>query len=419
MCASFASSCFHVSDIIFCSSALDTIISRLYDQLNTSSAEFYSEDDVDSLLAALKMMNVPQVSSRLALWSETALTGEDVASPLVFHPQEKLFRTIMGSRITDMDKLSAASLVLQLAFQNQRFSPYFKDPLYLMTFLDHHFGLERAGEHHAGSIADAFEATSSPFLHPPPDFDITQMNFLESMGGSLRGGKPIRLRLNSLFFINWIGSDNFDAAGEAMEHHQRSEFCANFAAIYTNLRNDHRYVTCYLQILLRMANSPIWRPYMRLTHWGTLELLYSRYPNLHLEPLNACLCNEGLIPSLSELDDGDVITKLWLRIIWRQPFETLSPKLINSIRTATLEVLRRDGEAAMDEFEGLINPGHDGFGAFMYAAQEGQDPEKKESIRRRESMFQQLCDEAVRMLSPGPIADSPLSLGPTELLSDE
>jgi len=177
---------------------------------------------------------------------------------------------------------------------------------------------------------------------------------------------------------------------------QRSEFCSDLASVGNVIPSDSLFVSYYSEILFQMANSYIWRPYLLLDQWRSLEFLSTRCT--YLEPLDRCLLNEALIPSLSQM--GDEIVKSWLKVVWRQSFETLPPNLLAQIRAATLGVFSREGEAAVEEFKALIDFDQNELGTLM-------DSARLESVRRRQSIFQELYEEAQNMFD-GDFADSPI-----------
>lgn len=242
---------------------LDTIINRLYKQLNKAFRNVDSQEEMNHLLAALGMMNNTQVASRLTVWSDKVLADEMATSTATVHPQEKLFSTIMELRTNTLDKWPAARLALQLPHRNKTL---FKDSKYLITFLEHHFLLERDGHDQTGPIADALETlVSSESDHPQP----YRLSF-ESMRTSLKSERPIRLRCNALLVIHRSHCD-FDGPELVLEEHQREEFCADMAAVGLDLIDDPRYKSAYPKIFLRMVNSQVWQPQLEhlLTCFGS------------------------------------------------------------------------------------------------------------------------------------------------------
>ena len=182
---------------------------------------------------------------------------------------------------------------------------------------------------------------------------------------------------------------------------QRSDFCFDLASVGNDLRMDPRFVSCYLEILLRMANSNIWRPHLLSEQWQSLEHLSTKYTDS--ESLYRCLLNETLIPSLSEMGGG--IMKSWLKVVWQQAFETLPPNLISQIRVATLELFLQDGETVMEEFKALIDLDQQRLGTLRYVA---SDALAAASIRQRGSIFQELCDEAQHIFDGEDAPPSPV-----------
>lgn len=356
------------------SPGLDRIIFRLYNELNDSFCNPSSPQGYDNdFMLALRIMNTPQLAHRIVAWSK----AEWPTPPSWIDSQEILFSSIMESSMGEMMKWSAARLTLRLACHGQSF----RSANHLIEFLDYHFLLEKYGEDHAEHIANAFQAFAGDSLRRPIKLHFIQGDLLEGIQRSVRPERPTRLRQNAEYFIYWIGRRRFDDLGLAMEPRERAEFCSDFPVLGVDMLENPR-------VIFRMANSDVWRPHLSLAHWRALERLHSRCPELLLDQ---CLGNRTLIPSLWALEDGPTITKLWLRVVWRNSFEQLGVEIVDNIRWATLEILLRDGDTALDGFLALITPDQNQISAETdYGAVE-------HSVKQRSVILNQLWDEAGRL----------------------
>lgn len=82
-------------------------------------------------------------------------------------------------------------------------------------------------------------------------------------------------------------------------------------------------------------------------------------------------------------------------MVWRCSFEQLGTELVGILRAATLEVLRREGESAVEEFGGLISAKKTRITFRRSAAK------YEESAQRRKAILdlQELMDEVERTSS--------------------
>lgn len=395
-----------IADNILQSQGLDGIIGRLYMQLVDSFRSPGDSDDASHLVEALRMMNTPELASRMVVWSQKHskwLTPEGGANSLL----EK----VLNSKMNFSDRRTTACLVLGLAYPEYSVPPrdWIEIGKFLADFLDHFFALEARGEDQDGPIADAYEVLRHLGWGFSLDLDFANGHLLEGIRRSVKPNKPTRLRCNVIHFIFWLVDESEDLIKleQAMQPDQWAEFSSDCAILGAEIAKDgdSRSKDCYFDVSLRMANSEIWRPDMVLAHGRTLERMPSGYMD---SSLSECLMNEELIPSLQQLNDGAMITRLWLAVVWGCSFERLDNNLIDVIRAATLDVLRREGESAVKGFGSVITAKENTLLCRSSAAEYG------ESARRRQEILQELNEGGGRTHSTGGLLSfSPFFFSPS------
>lgn len=259
-----------------------------------------------------------------------------------------LSQAIISSGVDDSIKWDAARLAFKIGFRDAEPGGACGDAAVALAFIEYHFCLERDGEHHYDSVADAFVALShcSRWIH----FRLTDGPFIEGLSSALKSDKPPRLRRMALLFIRWVRDQFFDLTLDSVE---RSLLCSNIAAVANQLEEGENAINrCCLTILLRMAHSQTWRPHLVPAHWKALQQLSSRYDDGY-GTMQQCLNDHGLIKHLRDNENWDALT-LWMKVVWTR-FELLGPGVLDQVVETTLELFHREGMTLVEEFQALID----------------------------------------------------------------
>lgn len=323
----------------YCSSASADIAKRLYDGLSRTFRTPTSSRMIDRSLDALRV---------LACWQKQSKTDIEQHQRLSY----ALSQSIISSWIDDNLKWDAARLAFHIGFRDTEPGGACGEAAVALAFLEYHFSLENYGESHYDSVADAFVALShcSHLMH----FKLTDGPFLQGLSCALESDKPPRLRRTALLFIRWVRDQFFDSTLDSvMDAAQRSAICCNIAAIANQLEEGETAINrCCLTILLRMAHSLTWRPYLVLDHWKALQRLSSRYADLS-GTMQQCLNDADLLKYLRGDEYEEALT-LWMKVVWTR-FELLSPEVLEQVVETTLDLFHREGMPLVEEFQALID----------------------------------------------------------------
>jgi len=221
----------------------------------------------------------------------------------------------------------AARLAVCGAFERNVESspPLVGEPKEVLKFLDHHLGLQGAGEDRTSSITSALE----PFLiklssgrWPDPlvvecisRFDCASPSFVSGMRSIMCPNNTFDLRWRAAGLMALISNQWFDSPAPVMESEEISEFCEHLAVyIIDDALHGDVVQRCSVTILFGMLRSPDWRRHIATRFWSVFA--YCAKVDEELGSVKWCLQNAvELLEFARSLPDGEGL-KWWYGTLW-------------------------------------------------------------------------------------------------------
>jgi len=291
-----------------------------------------------------------------------ALEAMELIAPLskeeISRNSYDLFRVIMRipvSPYTREKKWEASRLALQGAYKCDKFLPSVEDPQEILTFLEYHFELAgKGGQDHNEPIQNALRAlvhSPGPTIEVLRRFDPTQPSFVHNICRLFQNDKPPHLCKAALLFLPLVGDRWFDAPHPIMGPGQMIGLCMDLASVVDRFEHTHDVQKAFLAVLLRMINSPHWRPHIVPENWRLLEY-FTLVPDDDI-PLRSCIDNPELIDAISALKNPDVLA-LWLVVLcWK--YEELIPQVQKRLKAVMKEIIPGDNRPHLDACLSMIN----------------------------------------------------------------
>jgi hypothetical protein len=254
-----------------------------------------------------------------------------------------LFHVVMQSSISQENKRKASRLSLHGAYKHGDSPPPVGDPEDILAFLAIRFDLATKRDQNQYEpvqdepIQDALRAlayTSDPVtIDALKRFILTEPSFVSGICYVYQANKPLELRKAALFFLPFIGDRWFNARDPIMEPDQMKDFCVNWASAVDVIEHTADVQKAILAVLLRMINSPRWRPYIVLDKWDLLKY-FTSVPD-DFQPLKRCIDNPGLTDTISNVGNPAAM-KHWLTILWLK-HKRLNTQVREELETVTKE----------------------------------------------------------------------------------
>ena len=241
-----------------------------------------------------------------------------------------LFKTIMASDdLTDRD-WEAARLAAYGAFHGHHLRET-GDPKEILKFLDHHVGLEGAGEGHGSDVLSALliiicqqYAYGIDLLgfKCAREFNWASPPFVRGVRSVMQPHSLQNLRYHMVALVALV-SDwwfNFSVPIPIMEPEGMSEFCENLALLMDEVVHDLRLKTWSVTLIFGMLRSPDWRKHVVPRLWSVLAysngMEWKELTVKELESVRWCLQNAiKLLDFMKGLPDGEGL-KWWFGTLW-------------------------------------------------------------------------------------------------------
>ena len=235
----------------------------------------------------------------------------------------ELFTAIMASRNLTDQHWEAARLAVCGAFREaaEVAQSTLGDLKEILRFLDHHFGLQGAGQDHGSAIGSAMDAVivkSNKFQADPVTVGYIgslireSPSFANGVRSMMHPGNTFELRLSTTGLIAVTPDQWFDSPVPAEE---MSEFCEHLAVFVVDDALHGEYVQrCGVIILFEMLRSLEWREHVVPRFWSMFA--YSiQFPG-ERESFRWCLENAiELLKFTKRLSDGEGL-KWWYGTLW-------------------------------------------------------------------------------------------------------
>jgi len=270
-----------------------------------------------------------------------------------------LFRVVMQAPIspsyTQENKWEASRLALRGAYKCDKFLPSVEDPQEILAFLEYHFEFAgRGGRDHHEPIQNALRALAhspGPTIEALRRFDLARPPFVHDICRLFQNDKPPQLCEAALLFLPLIGDRWFDVPDPITGPGQMMSLCMDLASVVERLEHTHAVQRASLVVLLRMINSPHWRPHIVPENWRLLEY-FTSVPDDDI-PLRRCIDNPELIDAISALNNPDVLA-LWLVVLcWK--YEELIPQVQKRLKAVMKETVPGDNGSYLDACLSMIN----------------------------------------------------------------
>ena len=315
----------HVSDIIVKDKRLDLVFfcpvpSTKSSHSREKMAILGKVFQAFSAIFSSKSIQTP--SALRALRLVTRLAVKDVSNA-----SYELFKMIMASNDLTDQHWEAARLAAHGAFErNVELSPpLVGEPKEIFKFLDHHLGLQGAGEDHTSSITSTLEpfiTKSSCGRWPDPliiecirKFDCASPSFVSGMRSIMRPNNTFDLRRRATGLMALISSQWFDSPAPVMGSEEISEFCEHLAVyVIDDALHGDVVQKSSVTILFGMLRSPDWRKHIVTRFWSVFA--YCTKVDEELESVKWCLQNAlELLEFTRSLQNGEGL-KWWYGTLW-------------------------------------------------------------------------------------------------------
>jgi len=279
----------------------------------------------------------------------------------------EMFKMIMASNdLTDRHWEAARLLVEGAWIKNIEDSPPpLGEPTEILKFLDHHLGLQGAGEDHGSSITSAMDAILvdgwryCDWAQPPPlivecvgKFDCLSPSFIRGVRSALCPDNAFRLRGRAVDLVSLISNQLFNSPTPVMEPEEMSEFSEHLAVYMIDHVNhgpqiQRRGVT----ILFEMLRSPEWRKHIATRLWSMFAHSTRAYEKQ--ESLKWCLQNAiELLEFTRELPDGEGL-RWWYGTLWFY-YDKLDTTVRDEVENIARDMSLGDGLSELNMYLDLI-----------------------------------------------------------------
>jgi hypothetical protein len=273
-----------------------------------------------------------------------------------------LFHVIMDTPIslafTTEKKWIAARLMVDGAYNWDKFLPWVEDPSHMLTFLNYHFELiDTTEEDWELPIQNALRAlayASGPItIDALSKFDPTQPLFVRGICYAYEDTRSFQLRKVALFFLPLINDKWLNAPEPFMDADQMRKFCMDWSSAIDGIEYTEDVQRAALAVLLAMINSPLWRPHIDPNKWKLLEY-FTSVPD-DSQPLRRCLDNPDLMDVIRDVD-SPLAMVLWLAILWMK-YTELIPMVREQLEAATKEVAQGKRKTDLDMYLSVADVG--------------------------------------------------------------
>ena len=272
----------------------------------------------------------------------------------------ELFHVIMDATIsaafTTEKKWAAARLMMDGAYNWDKFLPWVGDPSHMLAFLTHHFELVATSDEDWGvpiqnalrALAYASDATTIDALSK---FDPTQPLFVRGIRHVFEDARPFQLRKAALFFLPLIADRWSNAPEPFMNADEMRQFCIDWSSSVDAIEHTFDVQRATLAALLSMINSPSWRPHLEPKTWKLLEY-FTSVPD-DSQPLRRCIDNPDLMDAIRDVDSPPAMV-LWLAILWLK-YTELIPVVKEKLEAATKEVVQGSRKTDLDMYLSVMD----------------------------------------------------------------
>ena len=282
----------------------------------------------------------------------------------------ELFHVIMASDNMTEEYWEAARYAIRGAFRPTKASltkvPVMEKPQDLLEFLDHHFGLQGAGEDHISSITCALEA-ALVLSHGRPvplvlesirSFNCASPSFVRGMRSIMRPPAHDWTRENAIRFIALVSDQWFNSPMPIMEQDDRTEFCENLAWFMAGSFRPHPYTRRRLIIILfGMLRSPEWRNHIVAKLWSLFGewTLADEWTLTDEEDMSFQWCLKNAIELLEFTKGSPDAEKFrwWYGTLWFH-FEKLDPTVQGEVERIATEMSSGAGLSDLNLYLNLI-----------------------------------------------------------------
>jgi len=127
--------------------------------------------------------------------------------------------------------------------------------------------------------------------------------------------------------------------------------CMDLASVVERLEHTRDVQKASLAVLLRMINSPHWRPHIVPENWKLLEY-FASVPDDDI-PLRSCIDNPELIDTISALKNTDALALWSVVLCWK--YEELIPQVQKRLKAVMKENVPGDNRSYLDACLLIIN----------------------------------------------------------------
>ena len=271
-----------------------------------------------------------------------------------------LFHVIMDAPIsvafTAEKKWAAARLMMDGAYNWDKFLPWVEDPSHMLAFLTHHFELVATRDEDCEvSIQNALRAlayaSTSITIDALSKFDPTQPLFVHGIRYVFEDARVFQLRKAALFFLPKIADKWFNTPEPFMNADEMRQFCTDWSSSVDGIEHTYDVQRATLAALLSMINSPLWRPHIDPKKWKLLEY-FTSVPD-DSQPLRRCLDNPDLMDAIRDVDSPPAMV-LWLAILWMK-YTELIPVVREQLEAATKEVAQGRRKTDLDMYLSVMD----------------------------------------------------------------
>ena len=317
-------------------------IDRIYESLTAIlQRPEATDDEIDRALQAMELVT-PFLDNQIAQKSY------------------ELFHVIMDTPIslafTTEKKWAAARIMMDGAYNWDKFLPWVEDPSHMLAFLTHHFELiATRDENWEVPIQNALRAlayaSNQTTIDALSKFDPTQPLFVRGIHYACENARPFQLRKAVLFFLPLVNDKWFNAPEPFMSADETRKFCTDWFSNIDGIEHTYDVQRAILAVLLSMINSPSWRPHIDPKKWKLLEY-FTSVPD-DSQPLRRCLDNPDLMDAIRDVD-SPLAMVLWLAILWMK-YTELIPVVKEQLEAATKEVVQGSRKTDLDMYLSVMD----------------------------------------------------------------
>ena len=297
-----------------------------------------------------------------ALQLATQLEAADLANA-----SYELFKVIIASEDLTEEYWEAARHVIRGAFRRSTdlpaVTPTAGESKEILKFLDHHLGLQGAGEDHTPSIMYALDALTiivSGDRRPAPlvleyirGFNCARPSFVRGMRSIMRLTTNGWIREFAIRFIAIVSDQWFNSPVPIMEPVERSEFCENLATLMVGpVRPGPDTRKRFFFVLFGMLRSPEWRNHIVTRLWS----LFADWTLTDEGDVSFQWCLKNAIELLEftkGLSDGGEGFRWWYGTLWFH-FEKLEPTVRGEVERIATEMSSGDDLSDLNLYLNLI-----------------------------------------------------------------